>query len=237
MQPVSCFRGDRAPPRRRFPVVGALVTLVLLAGALSTEGLARGGKPHSKTKDAPTHKGKAKPPPAVAAEAKPVLPPKGKVAVFMFTGDAAVPIRKEVLRLLQAKGLKVVASIRPVDSPEQFREMAETLDLIAYVTGETEVDGDEASATVHVRSGASGLRLVSATFSGDKRKLSGELGRALWDQIAPSLSKATVDAAGPRRHDRAPMRIEAGTPIESSPAEAEVTDVSRALPQSSKNLR
>jgi hypothetical protein len=72
---------------------------------------------------------------------------------------------------------------------------------------------------VHVRSGANGLRVVSATFSGDKRKLSGELGRALWEQIAPALSKATTDAAGPRRHGRGPLRIEAGTPIENTPAE------------------
>ena len=36
---------------------------------------------------------------------------------------------------LRAKGLKVITNLRPVDSAEQYREMALTLNLVAYVDG------------------------------------------------------------------------------------------------------
>ncbi|HEX2657418.1 MAG TPA: hypothetical protein VHU40_04070 [Polyangia bacterium] len=153
------------------------------------------------------------------ADAPALPPPKGKVAVFAFTGDGAAPIYKEILHILQAKGLKVQTSIRPMDTAEQYRELAQTLDLIAFVDGEIEVDGAQASATVHVRNGVSGLRVVSTTFAGEKKKLPGDLARGLWDQVSNALSQATADAAGPRRHDRAPLRIEAGTPLNNTPPE------------------
>jgi hypothetical protein len=179
--------------------------------AHKTPGKAKAGKPAGKAAS------DAKP----AADAPPLPPPKGKVAVFAFTGDGATPVYKTILHILQSKGLKVQTSIRPMDTAEQYRELAQTLDLIAFVEGETEVDGAQGSATIHVRNGVSGLRVASATFAGEKKKLPGDLGHALWDQLAPVLAQATVDAAGPRRRDRAPLRIEAGTPLTNTPASVE----------------
>src|SRR5207244_8304805 len=109
----------------------------------------------------------------------PLPPPRGKVAVFAFSGDGATPIFKEILHILQSKGLKVQTSIRPMDTAEQYRELAQTLDLIAFVDGETEVDGAQASATIHVRNGASGLRVASATFTGEETKLGAGVRRGL----------------------------------------------------------
>ncbi len=143
----------------------------------------------------------------------PLPAPKGKVAVLAFDGDGANPLRARVVRLLRAKGLKVITTLRPVDTPEQFREMADTLVLVAFLDGEASEDGDQASVTVHVRSGVSGLRVASATLAGERRKLPAAIDHDLWPQLAPPLSRVSVDAAKPRKREREPMRIEAGTPL------------------------
>ena len=151
---------------------------------------------------------------AVTAKPETVPPPKGKVAVLAFDGDSANPLRARVVRLLRAKGLKVITSLRPVDTPEQYREMADTLVLVAFLDGEASEDGDQASVTVNVRSGVSGLRVASATLAGERRKLPATIDKELWAQLAPPLSRVCADAAKPRKREREPMRIEAGTPLD-----------------------
>jgi hypothetical protein len=151
----------------------------------------------------------------------PALPaPQGKFAVFTFAGEGGHRVQQQVVTSLRAKGLKVITNLRPVDSAEQYREMAVTLNLVAYLDGEYVGEGDQASATVYVRSGVTGLRAVSTTFAGDRRTLPTEVGKGLWDRISPDLSKLCADAAKPRKAERAPLRIEAGTPLENRPADA-----------------
>src|SRR5581483_4946069 len=154
-----------------------------------------------------------------AAKPAPLPPPKGKVAVLAFDGDGANPLRTRIVRLLRAKGLKVITNLRPVDTPEQYREMADTLVVVAFLDGEASEDGDEASVTVHVRSGVSGLRVASATLAGERRKLPATIDKELWAQLAPPLSRVCTDAAKPRKREREPMRIEAGTPLNNDAAD------------------
>ena len=176
---------------------------------------------------------KKKPAPAPSAKSKsvtrtqqpqpkaPALPtPQGKFAVFTFAGEGGHRVQQQVVTSLRAKGLKVITNLRPVDSAEQYREMAVTLNLVAYLDGEYVGEGDQASATVYVRSGVTGLRAVSTTFAGDRRTLPTEIGKGLWDRISPDLSKLCADASKPRKAERAPLRIEAGTPLENRPADA-----------------
>ena len=152
-------------------------------------------------------------------EKEPPLPaPQGKFVVFTFAGEGGHRVQQQVVSSLRAKGLKVITNLRPVDSAEQYREMAVTLNLVAYVDGEYVGEGDQASATVYVRSGVTGLRAASTTFAGERRTLVAEVGRGLWDRISPDLSRLCVDAAKPRKAERAPLRIEAGTPLENRPA-------------------
>jgi hypothetical protein len=147
-------------------------------------------------------------------------PPQGKVVVFTFAGEGGHRVQQQVVSTLRAKGLKVITNLRPVDSAEQYREMSVTLNFVAFVDGEYVGDGDQASATVYIRSGVTGLRTVSTTFAGEKRTLPAEIGKGLWDRISPDLSRICVDAAKPRKAERAPLRIEAGTPLENRPADA-----------------
>jgi hypothetical protein len=152
-------------------------------------------------------------------EKEPVLPaPQGKVVVFTFAGEGGHRVQQQVVSSLRAKGLKVITNLRPVDSAEQYREMAVTLNLVAYVDGEYVGEGDQASATVYVRSGVTGLRAASTTFAGERRTLVADVGKGLWDRISPDLSRLCADAAKPRKAERAPLRIEAGTPLENRPA-------------------
>jgi hypothetical protein len=138
---------------------------------------------------------------------------------MVFDGDGANPLRGRIVRLLRAKGLKVITTLRPVDSPEQYREMADTLVLVAFVDGEASEDGDQASVTVNVRSGVSGLRVASATLAGERRKLPAAIDKELWLQLEPPLARACADAAKPHKREREPMRIEAGTPLDKTPAD------------------
>jgi hypothetical protein len=150
---------------------------------------------------------------AAAPKEEPISMAGAKVAMFGFTGDDAEPIRRQVQHLLRAKGIKVNANLRSVDSAEQYREMATTLNLIAYIDGEVDIDGAEGSVTIFVRSGATGLRVASATFSGDRHLLVSSVGKDLWTEIGPALGRAFADAAKPRHLEREPVRINAGTPL------------------------
>jgi hypothetical protein len=161
---------------------------------------------------------------AVARTAQPKDPPlpapQGKFAVFTFEGEGAHRVQQQVISSLRAKGLKVITNLRPVDSAEQYREMAVTLNLVGYVDGEFVGDGEQASATVFVRSGVTGLRSTSTTFAGERRALPGEVAKGLWERISPDLARLCVEAAKPRKAERPPLRIEAGTPLENRPRDA-----------------
>jgi hypothetical protein len=148
------------------------------------------------------------------AKAAPIPVARGKVAILAFDGDGAAPLRARVVRLFRSKGLKVTTNLRPVDSAEQYREMADTLGLAAFLDGEASEDGDQASVTVNVRSGVTGLRVASTTLSGERRKLATEVDKTLWTQVGPPLARVCAEAAKPRKREREPMRIEAGTPLE-----------------------
>ena len=202
--------------RRRDPFRFLTTTCVALALAVAPVVA------HAKKKPAAAPSAKTKPVARTQPQPKaPALPmPQGKFAVFTFAGEGGHRVQQQVVSSLRAKGLKVITNLRPVDSAEQYREMAVTLNLVAYLDGEYVGKNDQASATVYVRSGVTGLRAVSTTFAGERRTLPTEVGKGLWDRISPDLSKLCADAAKPRKAERAPLRIEAGTPLENRPADA-----------------
>ncbi|HLK93367.1 MAG TPA: hypothetical protein VKZ18_25975 [Polyangia bacterium] len=191
------------PFARRLLVVFALALLPVGVQAASKHGS------HGKSKVKPP----AKNCPAPKDEPPPIVVAGGKVAVFSFTGDDAETVRRQVMHLLKAKGMKVMTNLRPVDSAEQFREMSVALNLVAYVDGEVTIEGNDGSATVFVRNGATGMRTASATVAADRHQLGASLSKEIWEKIGPALSQATADAAKPRKPGREPMRINAGTPL------------------------
>jgi len=103
--------------------------------------------------------------PKDAKEPPPLPAPQGKLVVFPFAGEGGQRVQQQVMSVLRAKGMKLISNLRPVDSAEQYREMAMTLNLVGYVDGEYAGEGDQASATVYVRSGVTGMRAVSTTFA------------------------------------------------------------------------
>jgi hypothetical protein len=152
-----------------------------------------------------------------AQEEKPPPMVGGRVAVFTFKGEEpSSPVRAEVVNVLRSKGLNVMTTLLPVDSAEQYRDMAATLGLAAYVHGEVRDSGERAKAVVHIRSGVTGRKIKSARFSGASSELSADVAQSLWSEVGLSFVRACADAAKPRKGGRAPMRIEAGTPLEPS---------------------
>jgi hypothetical protein len=202
--------------------VPALVVVLLLRPAAAPQAK---GKTQAKARPAAVSR---KPPaqrpqPKEPALPRPALPrPDGKVVVFPFEGEAraAAAVQRQVIATLKAKGLKVTTGLRPVDSPEQYREMSLTLGFVAFVDGDVSVDVDQGSATVFVRSGVTGLRVASATFAGERRTLTADVGKGLWERVVDPLAQVCADAAKPRKAERQPLRIEAGTPIENTPPDS-----------------
>ena len=187
------------------------------ASAKPTASKSPKGKATAKAKDGCKDRDKDK-----DADDTPAPTPGAKLAVFPFAGDDGDAVRQKVLHLLRAKGMKPNTTLRAMfDTPEQYRETAGALGLVGFVDGEVSVDAGEASATIFLRSGASGLRTWSATFSGDRRQMASDLAKTLWDQWSPALGRACADAVKPRPGAREPMRINAGTPLADSPRDGE----------------
>ena len=138
----------------------------------------------------------------------------GKVAVFGFTGEGAARVQQVVVSTLRTRGLQVTTTLRPVDSAEQYREMAATLQLAAYIDGTVGGAGPRGQATVHVRSGVTGRRIASVRFSGDRGALADDVGNGLWPRTGSQLARLCVAAAKPRKGGRRALRIDAGTQIE-----------------------
>jgi hypothetical protein len=160
------------------------------------------------------------PPPAAAAsrsKSKSDGPPvSGKVAVFGFTGEGASRVQQAVVSTLRTRGLQVTTGLRPVDSAEQYREMAATLRLAAYIDGSVGGTPAQGEATVRVRSGITGRPITSVRFSGDRGGLPADVGNGLWPRTGPQLTRLCAEAAKPRKGGRKAMRINAGTPIETT---------------------
>ena len=110
-----------------------------------------------------------------------------------------------------------MTSLRPVDSAEQYREMAATLRLAAYFEGTVSGDGTKGQATVHVRSGVTGRRIASVRFSGERNGLAADVGNGLWPRTGSQLARLCAAAAKPQKPGRRAMHINAGTPIENTP--------------------
>jgi len=222
----------------RLPVLTAIWVAFALAAAPAAAGGKRkdaragggaaksapGGAQPKGTRGAAAAKSAAR---AQPKEPPPLPPPQGKVAVFTFAGEGGHLVQQRVVSALRAKGMKVVSNLRPLDSAEQYREMALTLNLVAYVDGEFTAEGDQASATVYVRSGVTGMRAASTTFAGEKRTLPAEVGKGLWDRLNLDLSRICVEAAKPRKAERAPLRIEAGTPLPNRPTDEDGSQPAR----------
>ena len=140
----------------------------------------------------------------------------GKVAVFGFTGEGAARVQQVVVSTLRTRGLQVTTSLRRVDSAEQYREMAATLQLAAYIDGSVGSAGSRGLATVQVRSGVTGRRIASVRFSGDRSALADDVGTGLWPRTGGQLARLCAAAAKPRKGGRRALRIDAGTPVETT---------------------
>jgi len=134
--------------------------------------------------------------------------------VFAFDGDEATNVRKHVVLALANQGLQVDTSLRPVQTAEEYRDMGATLDLAAYVHGHIkELPADKAEATITVRSGVTGRTIATTTITGYRRGLRFDVEEKLWSKVGKALQLVCREATKPRRPVKAPMRIEAGTPL------------------------
>jgi hypothetical protein len=141
---------------------------------------------------------------------------RGKVAVFTFVGDDVYqPVRAAVVKLLRRRGLNVTANLRPVDSAAQYRELSQALNMAVYVEGDVTGEGARQSAVIRLRSGMSGQRIASARFVGPTAKIVGDVNRTLWTRLGPTVMRSCTSASKPRAREREPLRIDAGSPLDS----------------------
>lgn len=142
-----------------------------------------------------------------------------KIALLEFRGDNTEQIRTQVIKVLKTKVREVSTNLRPADTTEQYRDMGAALDLALYVHGQIKDTGkDMAVLTIDLRSGVSGRKLTSIKFTGSRSKLYADTVDELWTKLEKPFGRACLEATKAVRHHNAPMRIEAGTPIEDSSA-------------------
>jgi hypothetical protein len=140
-----------------------------------------------------------------------------KIALLEFRGDNTEQIRAQVIKVLKTKVREVSTNLRPADTTEQYRDMGAALNLALYVHGQIKDTGkDTAVLTIDLRSGVSGRKLTSVKFTGPRRKLYADAEDELWAKIEKPFGRACLAATTAVRHHNAPMRIEAGSPIEDS---------------------
>ena len=149
------------------------------------------------------------------APPKPKIVPnqEGKVVLFPFQGDEDQSFTALVERLLRSRGLEVVTGVRPVDTAEQYRELAGTLALVGFVDGTVREGPSKARVTVRLRSGYTGRPIAKPTFNETKLHLRTEIEDKLWTRLGPAVARACIDATKPRKRGRGPLMIEAGTPL------------------------
>jgi hypothetical protein len=142
---------------------------------------------------------------------------EGKVAIFPLKWDDDRTIYVQLERILRAKGLEVVNGVRPVDTPEQYRELATAMGLAAFVGGDYWEKEDKARVTIQIRSGYTGRKVAEGTFKETPLHMHNEVEEKLWGKVGSALVRACIDANRPRKKGRNPLMIEAGTPLEAAP--------------------
>jgi len=140
---------------------------------------------------------------------------KHKVAVFVFPGDDVYqPVRAAVVRALRRKGLNVTATLQPVDSAVQYREMSSALKVGAFVDGEVTGEGAHQSVHIRVRSGVTGQHVAAVNLSGPTPKVVAAITRTFWNRVGSATMRACASASRPHPRVREPLRIEAGTSVD-----------------------
>jgi len=137
----------------------------------------------------------------------------GKVAVFPVRYEDDNGFSAQIERLLRAHGLNVATDVRRVDTAEQFRELSTALGFAAYVDGEFNERPNRSQLTIVVRNGYTGKKVAVTTFRETNLHLRAEVEDKLWTKIGPAIARACNDAAKPRKRDRDPLLINAGTPL------------------------
>jgi hypothetical protein len=213
-QPVRPLASARLAPHRFLLALLALAAVIGTAPAV--EAAPRRAKGHAKAKAKHLSKaatraaarGKAR------AEAEEAALAAGKVAVLAFQGEDTYCVRDHVIQALTDRGMKVDTALPAVDTTEQYRDMGAVMDVAVYVHGHVkEMPADHAVATIVVRSGVTGRKLTTATFTGYRRGLPYDVEEKLWERLGATFTRACVEATKPRPHHNQPMRIEAGTPL------------------------
>jgi len=232
--------------RRRALCLAALASAYVLAGgdAFAKATTARAAQNRTSSSKTAASKGKkkqastkvkgsraSKPSPAAVTEVSKVDGKvDGTIAVFPFGGNDGDSIQGPVSEILSDKGLTLMTDLRPVDMAEQFRDLAATLHLAAFVDGKVNTLGNKSKATISIRSGYSGRRVASFVVATTPDELPGEISEKLWTRLGPTLRRACADARRPRRRAHAPMQINAGTPLDNHPASQNVGAATSDIP-------
>lgn len=142
---------------------------------------------------------------------------EGKVALFPLKNDDDQTLHVQLERILRSKGLEVVSDVRPVDTAEQYRELATAMGLAAFVGGDYWEKDDKARVNIQIRNGYTGQKVAVGTFKETPLHMHNEVEEKLWPKVGSAMARACVDANKPRKKGRNPLMIEAGTPLESAP--------------------
>jgi hypothetical protein len=140
---------------------------------------------------------------------------RGKVAVFEFKDDDVFEqTRGAVVRALRKQGLTVFATLRPSDTPSQYRAVSYASGIALFIDGEVSATGSTRTVQLRLRSGVSGQYISGTKLRSASATLVGTIERSLWTKVGPATVRACASAAKPRKRGFTPMYIEASSPLD-----------------------
>jgi hypothetical protein len=149
----------------------------------------------------------------VLAAAPAAAQPAPRVSVQPIDGEAGPALRQLVVRLLRARGYRVVTNIARVDGTGQYLSLARDHRLNAFVTGDVEQGKHRSSITFLVWDGATGSVVGRWSASAPAKRMGAAIGKGFWKHLGSAF-----DGAQPPPSDELPeappMRIDAGTPLD-----------------------
>jgi hypothetical protein len=136
-----------------------------------------------------------------------------RISVQPLQGPGDVVLRRQIARMVRARGFRVVTSIPAVAGTAQYVTLAREHRLAGFVTADIEERRTRNTITLLVWSGATGSVVGRWSTSAPPKRLPRALARGFWKNLGKAIKTAE---APPSNYlpPAPPMRIDAGTPLE-----------------------
>lgn len=139
--------------------------------------------------------------------------PGTRVAVQPIEGDAGPSVRAQLVRLLAARGFRVVQSIPAVSGTAQYPGLAQERRIASFLVTSLEERAHSLTATFLVWRGIEGDVADRWSVSAPLKRFPRAVAKGFWQHLGPALCAAMTPPSG-KLPPAPPMRIDAGSNLD-----------------------